>query len=71
MTSDNEITVQEAARILRVHPSQVCWYYRKGYLPARRIGERVLVFNRADVERFEKPRKTGRPKALKGRNNGN
>jgi len=26
------------------------------------MGRRLLVFNRADVESFEKPKKTGRPR---------
>jgi hypothetical protein len=67
MEDGSEITVVEAARIIGVGPRQVRWYYSHGLLIGRRIGERVLVFRRADVEAFVKPKKTGRPKAKKGR----
>jgi DNA-binding transcriptional MerR regulator len=60
----NDLTAAEAAKILGVTPHQVRWYHRNGYLSARRFGD-VLVFRRVDVERFEKPKKTGRPKAKK------
>jgi excisionase family DNA binding protein len=60
---NEELTVDAAAEILGVDPSHVRWYHRKGHLPGRRIGARVLVFKRADVEALakNKPQKTGRP----------
>lgn len=63
MASEDEITALEAAEILGVTNTQVGWYFRRGLLAGRRIGARILVFRRADVEAFEKPKKTGRPKA--------
>ncbi|HZZ79830.1 MAG TPA: helix-turn-helix domain-containing protein [Gemmataceae bacterium] len=61
--SDTEITTDQAAEILGVSGSHVRWYHANGHLPGRRIGARVLVFKRADVEALakNKPQKTGRP----------
>jgi len=61
MGNSGEITAAEAAEIIGVTPTHVRWYHRQGYLPGRRIGGRLLVFRLADVEAFEKPKKTGRP----------
>lgn len=62
---DDEITAEEAAALLNVHPAHIRWYHRRGLLPGHRrrlrIGAPVLMFRRADVEAFEKPKKTGRP----------
>ena len=62
-----EITAEDAGGILNVSAAQVRWYHRNGLLPGRRIGARVLVFRRRDVEKFVKPTKTGRPKASNGK----
>jgi hypothetical protein len=64
---ENEVTTAEAAQILGVGPRQILWYHAHGLLAGRRIGERLLVFRRADVEAFEKPKKTGRPKRQSAR----
>lgn len=63
MDPHDELTVEQAATLLEVSPRQVRWYHAKGHLPGRRIGARVLVFPRADVEKLigNKPKKTGRP----------
>jgi hypothetical protein len=69
MKDDEEITAEEAAKILGVSATNVRWYHRRGLLPGRRrqllpgrrIGGLVLMFRRSDVEAFEKPKKTGRP----------
>ena len=67
MDANEIITVDEAAKILGVTARQVRWYHQHGHLPGRRIGARVLVFARADVEELvnNKPKKTGRPPAKK------
>ena len=62
MANGAEITVAEAAKILGVGPRQVRWYREHGFLVGRKIGERLWVFRRDDVEAFVKPKKTGRPK---------
>ena len=36
--------------------------YWQGLLAGRRVFGRLLVFRRADVEAFEKPKKSGRPR---------
>jgi len=64
---DDEIGTADVAKILGVSERQVQWYHAHGHLPARRIGLRTLLFRRADVETFVKPKKTGRPQAKKGR----
>jgi len=80
-----EVTTATAAEMLGVTPHQVRWYHAQGLLPARRIEDAtrrppVLMFKRADVESFKKPKKTGRPRKLKptngepakkGKSNGN
>jgi Helix-turn-helix domain len=58
----DEISANDAAAILGVTSAQIRWYYRRGHLAGRRIGAQMLVFRRADVEAFVKPKKTGRPK---------
>ena len=63
MDNATEITTAEAAQILGVSARHVGWYYARGLLPGRRIGARMLVFRRTDVEQFQKPKKPGRPKA--------
>lgn len=64
MDAQSEVTVDEAAKILDVSARQVRWYHQHGHLAGRRIGARILVFARADVEKLakNKPKKTGRPK---------
>lgn len=63
MDTEDEMTVAEAAELLGCSVQHVRWYYRKGHLPGRRIGNLVLMFPRADVEKLaaNKPKKTGRP----------
>jgi excisionase family DNA binding protein len=63
---DDEIGTKEAAVILGVGARHVRWYWETGKLPGRMVIDRLL-FRRADVEAFVKPKKTGRPKAKKGR----
>lgn len=63
----NEVSTTEAAEMLGVTPHQVRWYHARGLLAARRIadGSRrapVLAFRRDDIEAFEKPKKSGRPR---------
>lgn len=57
----DELTTEEAAELLNVHPSHVRWYFKKGLLPGRRLGKHMLLFCRDALESFEKPKKTGRP----------
>lgn len=57
----DEISAEEAAAVLGVTAHHVRWYYRRGLLAGRRAFGRLLVFRRADVEKFVKPQKTGRP----------
>lgn len=60
---NDEITAEEAAKIIDCTPRHVRWYFAAGYLPGRKIGARLLVFPRAAVEKLKdnRPRKTGRP----------
>jgi hypothetical protein len=60
---DDEIGTREAAKILGVGQRHVRWYWETGKLPGRIVIDR-LVFRRADVEAFEKPKKTGRPRKV-------
>jgi hypothetical protein len=56
----NEISTGEAGPFLRVSEHQVRYYNRQGLFPARRFGQRVLMFRLRDEERFVKPKRTGR-----------
>jgi hypothetical protein len=64
----DEVTTAEAAEILGVTPRHVRWYYHRGLLSGRMVADEfsrrtpLLVFRREDVERFQKPKKSGRPK---------
>jgi excisionase family DNA binding protein len=63
---DDEIGTKEAAKLLGVGARHVRWYWETGKLPGRIVIDRLL-FRRADVEAFVKPKKTGRPKLQKAR----
>ena len=52
---DDEITTEDAAKLLKVNPRTVRWYMKHADLPGRLIGGRTLVFKRSDVEAFVKP----------------
>jgi len=69
MEIHDEIGADEAAKILGVSTRHVRWYFDKGLLPGRRIGQRVLIFPRAAVEALKdnKPKKTGRPPVKKSK----
>ena len=66
MDANDEITAEEASKILDVSDRHVRWYFAKGYLPGRRIGGLTLVFPRDAVEALKenKPKKTGRPPSI-------
>lgn len=67
---DDEITTDEAAKILGVTARHVRWYRGQGLLAGRMVGAKVLLFPRAAVEALigKKPKKTGRPKGSKTKN---
>lgn len=46
------LTVAEVAALFQVHPQTVRLWVREGYLPARRVGLRLLRFDSAAVTRF-------------------
>ncbi len=52
---DDEITTEDAAKLLKVNVRTVRWYMEHGYLPGRLIGGRTLIFKLSDVEAFKKP----------------
>ena len=59
-TMDEEfLTVAEAATLLRVAPSTVRRWIRKGDVPAHRIGRRRVALRRADLARLITPARTG------------
>lgn len=58
---DDLISTSEAAEILGVTDRAVRWYFDNGLLAGRTLAGRIL-FIRADVEAFVKPKKTGRPR---------
>ena len=45
----NELTIRQAAKALGVKPVSVYAIVRKGWLKARRIGERVLLIDPASL----------------------
>jgi hypothetical protein len=57
---DDLISTADAAKILGVTPRAVRWYHTNKLLIGREIADRLL-FLRAEVETFVKPKKTGRP----------
>lgn len=54
------LTVYEAAEQIGVSHAQVTRYVRDGKLPARRIGQTILI-REPDAKRFERP-KRGNPR---------
>jgi excisionase family DNA binding protein len=62
-TKENEmITVQEAAKQLRVGESTLRRAIKVGTLKARRIGAKSWVMTRADLENWKANRRIGRPR---------
>jgi excisionase family DNA binding protein len=53
------LTVYETAERLEVSHAQVTRYVKQGLLPAKRIGQTILI-DEADVDQFERP-KRGNP----------
>jgi Helix-turn-helix domain len=58
---DDLITTAEAAKILDASPRTIRWYFDQRGL---KVGG-ILLFLRADVKNFVKPKRTGRPKGSK------
>ncbi|MFL5662397.1 MAG: helix-turn-helix domain-containing protein [Ktedonobacteraceae bacterium] len=60
------ITVKEAASILGVDESRIRQLVKGNRLTAQRFGNKMLILNRHEVEKFSKQeRKAGRPKRTK------
>ncbi len=50
LTGNDEIlTLEEVAKLLRVHPSTIHQKVKDGYLPVLRVGRRAIRFRLADV----------------------
>jgi len=57
------VSTDEAARILGMTPGRVCQLLRAGEMQGQKIGRRVWVIPRAEVERIKRiPQKVGRPR---------
>ena len=56
------LTVYEAAALIGVSHAQVTRYVRQGLLPAKRVGQTILI-KEADAEKFERPPR-GNPRLL-------
>ena len=56
------LTVQEAAELIGVSHAQVTRYVKQGTLPARRVGQTILIRD-ADAHAFQRPLR-GNPKLL-------
>ena len=62
--AEHEITVEEAAAIIGMHPGAVRRAITGGRLKARRLGARLYVIERAEAERYrDNPPIKGRPRA--------
>ena len=61
MSEQNEyLNTYQVAEILDVSSGSVRHYIRSGYLKAKETIDGYLI-KRSDVEKFEKPKRTGRP----------
>lgn len=59
----DEVTVEEAARIIGMHPGAVRRAIQAGRITARRIGQRVYLIEREEAERYrDNAPKRGRPR---------
>lgn len=58
----NEMTADEAADILDVSRSRIYAMARDGILKARKTGNMLMISTESVKERFNAPRKAGRPK---------
>jgi excisionase family DNA binding protein len=54
MTTETFYTLEEAARMLKLHPQTVRRWIRQGKLPARRFGKQFRL-RPEDIERFAQP----------------
>jgi excisionase family DNA binding protein len=60
------ITVKQAASILGLDESRIRQLVKQNRLAAQRFGDKMLMLNRNEVEKFGKQeRKAGRPKKTK------
>lgn len=53
------VTIQEAAKILRVHPNTIHNYIQRGQLKAQRIGSRIIRIALADLDAIANPYQGG------------
>jgi hypothetical protein len=60
----NGLTVRQAARTLGVGSQSVLGYIKSGLLPARKRENGRYVIQKADVEKFDRPR-VGRPPQIR------
>ena len=58
----NEMTADEAADILDVSRSRIYAMVRDGILKARKVGATLMISTESVKERFNSPRKAGRPR---------
>ena len=56
------LTVYEAAAVIGVSHAQVTRYVKQGLLPAKRVGQTILI-DETDASEFERPPR-GNPKLL-------
>jgi len=59
---DDLMTVTEAAALLGMRAGSVRAAIRRGRLPAMRLGERLLVLDRDDVEAYRHTSRRGVPR---------
>lgn len=58
----NEMTADEAADILDVSRSRISAMVRDGILKARKAGSMLMISTESVKDRFNAPRKAGRPR---------
>lgn len=56
----DEITVAQAAAVLDVSAQTVRWAIRRRHIQARRVGQRVLLVQRASVDAYQRRREARR-----------
>jgi hypothetical protein len=60
---NDRLSLPEAAALLGVAPASLRWLALKGRVPVERVSPRVLLFERAEVERYARERRpVGRPR---------
>lgn len=63
MVRDDELTVPQAAELLGINRNTLLQAIARGRIPARRLGGKLWLLTRADVDEYARTRRARPPRA--------